>query len=723
MRGEEFKDLELNDIELSNWADEFPLERRDFLKVLGGGIVVFVTLGDTAVLEERARQRRGYPTDFNAYLRIGEDGRVSVFTGKIEMGQGVMTSQAQMAADELGVALESIDMVMGDTDLCPYDSGTYGSLTTRMFGPALRAAAAEAKGVLLELASEQLGLPKGQLRVENGLVFATADRSRSITYARLARGRRIARSLDEEAVLKSVSEFAVMGKPAKRLDAVEKVTGEAKYAGDIRLPGMLYAKVLRPPAHDATTKNVDTSEAERMPGVTVVNEDGLVAVLHEDPEAAEKAFQRIEVEFEVPQATVDHESIFDHLLAGAPQGRASDERGNLAEGEQIAASIFEEKYLDGYVAHAPIETHTSLANIEGGKATVWASTQTPFSDQGQIARALGFTEENVRVITPYVGGGFGGKTSGGQSTEAARLAMITGKPVQVAWSRAEEFFYDTFRPAAVIIIKSGIDNAGKICLWDYNVYFAGSRGSDQLYDAPHNSITVYGEWRGGGPSTHPFSTGAWRAPGANTNTFAKESQIDIMAARAGIDPLQFRLNNTSDQRLRGVLEAAAEKFGWSKAAAPSGRGHGVACGMDAGTYVAHMAEVEVDERSGRVQVKRVVCAQDMGIVINPDGAQMQMEGCITMGLGYALTEDIRFRGGEVLDRNFDTYELPRFSALPDIETVLVKNDELSPQGGGEPAIVCMGALIANAIFDATGARLFQLPMTPARVLEAIRNRV
>ncbi len=722
MRGEEFKDLELNDIEMSNWADEFPLERRDFLKVLGGGIVVFITLGDTAVLEEQARQRRGYPADFNAYLRIGEEGRVSVFTGKIEMGQGVVTSLAQMAADELEVALESIDMVMGDTDRCPWDMGTFGSLTTRMFGPALRAAAAEAKGVLLELASEQLGLLKEELSVEDGLVFAAADRNRSVTYAQLARGRSIARSLDEEAVLKSVSEFAVMGKPAKRLDAVEKVTGEAKFAGDIRLPDMLYAKILRPPAHGATTKNVDTSEAERMPGVTVVDEDGLVAVLHEDPEAAEKAFQRIEVEFEVPRATVDHESIFDHLLASAPQGRASDQRGSLADGELMAAALFEEEYLDGYVAHAPIETHTTLVNIEGGKATVWASTQTPFSDQGQIARALGFTAENVRVITPYVGGGFGGKTSGRQSIEAARLAMITGKPVQVAWSRAEEFFYDTFRPAAVVKIKSGIDNSGRICLWDYHVYFAGSRGSDQLYDAPHNSITTYGGWGGGGPSAHPFGTGAWRAPGANTNTFAKESQIDIMAAKAGIDPLQFRLNNTSDQRLRSVLEAAAKKFGWRKAASPSGRGYGIACGMDAGTYVAHMAEVEVDERSGRVRVKRVVCAQDMGIVINPDGAQMQMEGCITMGLGYALTEDIRFRGGEILDRNFDTYELPRFSDVPEIETVLVKNDELSPQGGGEPAIVCMGALIANAIFDATGARLFQLPMTPARVRAAIQNR-
>jgi isoquinoline 1-oxidoreductase len=375
--------------------------------------------------------------------------------------------------------------------------------------------------------------------------------------------------------------------------------------------------------------------------------------------------------------------------------------------------------LNSYVAHAPIETHTALAKVEGDKATVWASTQGPFGVQGQVARALGFSSENVRVITPFVGGGFGGKTSGPQAAEAARLAKLAGKPVQVAWSRAEEFFYDTFRPAAVVKIKSGITKSGKIALWDYDVYFAGSRGSQQFYNIPHHRTSTFGEWRGGGSSAHPFGTGPWRAPANNTNTFARESHIDIMASKAKMDPVEFRLKNLTDDRMSRVLKTAADKFGWTPSKAPSGRGLGVACGIDSGTYVAIIAEVEVDKRKGHVQVKRVVCAQDMGIVINPEGARLQMEGCITMGLGYALSEEIHFKGGKILDSNFDTYELPRFSWVPKIETVLVKAEDISPQGGGEPAIICMGGVIANAIYDAVGARLLQLPMTPERIKQSL----
>jgi isoquinoline 1-oxidoreductase len=698
------------------------LRRRDFIKLLGGGIVVMFTFDGSDLFAQEPRGR-GYPTDLNAYLKIGEDGRITVFSGKIEMGQGVITSLAQMAADELGVPLESIDMVMGDTDLCPYDMGTFGSMSTRFFGPALRGAAAEARSILVDLASEQLKMPKDKLSVKNGVVFVNADNTTRLSFGQLAKGQKITRKLDGKAVTKSVSEFTIMGKPEKRLDAIAKVTGKAQFAGDIRLPGMLYARILRPPAHGATMKSVDTTGADTVPDVIVIQGDGLVAVLHTDPEASEMAFSKIKAEWDIPPATVDQDTIFDHLLSVAEKPQESARKGDLAEGEKAAASVFEGKYLNGYGAHAPIETHTSVARIENGKMTVWASTQTPFPARQQIAQAVGLSQENVRVITPFVGGGFGGKSAGLQSVEAAKLAKITGKPVQVAFSRAEEFFYDTFRPAAVVKIKSGIDSTGKICLWDYQVYFAGSRSSEQFYDVPHNLIRAYGGWGGrdAASKAHLFGVGPWRAPGANINVFARESQIDIMAAQAKIDPLEFRLKNTSDKRTRAVLQAAAEKFGWKKAPAPSSRGYGIACGIDAGAYVTLIAEVKVDKTTGKVKVKRMVFAQDMGIVINPDGATMQMEGCLTMGLGYALSEEVRFKGGKILDRNFDTYELPRFSTLPEIETVLVKNDDLAPQGGGEPAIVPVGAAVANAIFDAVGARLFRMPMTPERVKAAMKK--
>jgi nicotinate dehydrogenase subunit B len=305
--------------------------------------------------------------------------------------------------------------------------------------------------------------------------------------------------------------------------------------------------------------------------------------------------------------------------------------------------------------------------------------------------------------------------------EAARLAKLAGKPVQVAWSRKEEFFYDSFRPAAVVKIKSGITTTGAISFWDYHVYFAGERGSQQFYNIPNHSTLSHGSGWGGIPGAHPFATGAWRAPANNTNTFARESQIDIMAAKAGIDTLEFRLKNLTDQKMINVLKAAAEKFAWKPGKSPSGRGWGIACGTDAGTWVATMAEVAVDKQTGDVQVKRVVCAQDMGLAINPEGATIQMEGCITMGLGYALKEDIRFKGGQILDENFDTYQIPRFSWLPIIETVIIDNKNADPQGGGEPAIITMGAVIANAIFDAVGARIFQMPMTPERVTAALNK--
>lgn len=700
-------------------ASDMPLDRREFLKLVGAGIVIVFTVGDPLTLEAQRSGRQSLPEDFNAFLRIGEDGRVTGFTGKIEMGQGVITSLAQMLADELNVPLDSVDMVMGDTDLCPWDRGTFGSLTTRVFGPSFRAAAAEARAVLLELASEILEVPLSRLKAEDAIIFDTDQAQKRVTYAELTKGKAIARRLKGEAILEAASDFTVMGKPVTRRDAREKVKGQARFAGDIREPGLLYARILRPPAHDAKRISVDTSAAKKVPGLQVIEEGDLIAVLHEDPERAEQALNQIKVEYERPDSTLDEKSIFEHLLKVAPEGEVVSEGGDLGRGEEASETVIEKTYLDGYKAHAPIEPHTATAKMEDGRLIIWASTQTPFGLKSDVASELGLPEEEVRVKPPFVGGGFGGKTRNQQAVEAARLAKLTGKPVQVAWTRAEEFFYDSFRPAAVVKVRAGINGSGRITLWDYGVYAAGQRGSEHFYDIPHHrTVTFGGGWRGA-RGTHPFRTGAWRAPANNTNTFARESHIDILAAAAGMDPLDFRLRNLKDERMTRVLRAAAKQIGWEPGKAPSGRGHGIATGIDAGTYVAHMAEVEVDEKSGHVRVKRVVCAQDMGLCVNPEGAKIQMEGCITMGLGYALAEDIRFRGGEILDLNFDTYDIPKFSWLPRIETVLIDDKGAAPQGGGEPAIICMGGVIANAIFDACGARVLQLPMTPERVKEAL----
>jgi CO/xanthine dehydrogenase Mo-binding subunit len=456
-----------------------------------------------------------------------------------------------------------------------------------------------------------------------------------------------------------------------------------------------------------------------MAGVLVVQDGDLIAVLHEHPDKAWEALEKIRAEFEPSKSKLDDKNIFDHLLEAAPQGTVVKEGGNLETGRTLAGELFETTYVNGYVAHAPIEPHTALAEVKDGKATIWASTQTPFGVKEQVAGALGMPPANVRVKSVFLGGGFGGKSASRQAVEAARLAKLAGRPVQVAWSRGEEFFHDTFMPAAIVKIRSGINGSGSIVLWDYSVYFAGSDGADLFYHVPHHKEISCGSWQDSSGS-HPFGTGPWRAPATNTNAFARESQIDIMACRVGKDPVEFRLGHLKDGRMRRVLEAAAQKFGWKPSRAPSGRGCGVACGIRSGAYVATIAEVEVDKSTGKVQVKRVVHAQDMGLVINPEGAKLQMEGSIVMGLGYALREEIHFRNGEIFDLNFDTYQIPRFSWTPIIETVLIEEDS-APQGGGEPPIVCVGAVMANAIFDAIGARLYQLPMTPERILAATKR--
>jgi nicotinate dehydrogenase subunit B len=695
------------------------MNRREFLKrigVLGGGVVVYFSYG---IPLGTAQSTRSEAPGFNAFLRIGADGRIACYTGKIEMGQGVITSLAQMAADELNAPFDAIEMIMGDTDLCSFDRGTWGSMTIRFFGPKLREAAAEARAVLLEMAAEVLRTPVDRLIAENGVIFDKTQSSNRVTYSQLSKGKIIERHLKEKASLEDVTKFTVVGKPFLRADAMEKVTGKAKYAGDIRLPDMLYAGILRPPAHGAALKSVDLSGAKQMMGVLVVQEGDLIAALHEHPDTAQEALGKIRAEFEASKSKLDDKNIFDHLLAVAPEGTVVKEGGNIETGKSLASELFEKTYVNGYVAHAPMETHTALAELKDGKATVWASTQSPFGVKEEVAGALGMPPANVRVKSVFVGGGFGGKSASRQAVEAARLAKLVGRSVQVAWSRGEEFFHDTFMPAAIVKVRSGVNGSGNITLWDYAVYFAGSDGAELFYDIPHHKEISRGNWQSSSGS-HPFGTGPWRAPATNTNSFARESQVDIMASRVGKDPVEFRLAHLTDARMRRVLEAAAQKFGWKSSKAPSGRGCGVACGIRSGAYVATMAEVEVDRSTGKVQVRRVVHAQDMGLVINPEGAKQQMEGSIIMGLGYSLKEEIHFKNGAVLDLNFDTYQIPRFSWTPTIETVLIEESS-PPQGGGEPAIVCVGAVMANAIFDAIGVRLYQFPMTPERILAAMKR--
>jgi nicotinate dehydrogenase subunit B len=715
------KKTDLNKKMQSETEEITGINRRSFVKLLGGGIFIFFQPWNTLdLLGLSTEQRRSLTTDYNSFLQIAEDGTVSCFTGKIEMGQGVITSLAQIMADELNIMLEKVKMVMGDTDLCPYDAGTWGSQTTQTFGPAMRAAAAEARTVLTGLAAEKLGVPVSQLEVMDGIVTDIENPKNRVTYAQLVKGRKLEKYLDVKPAVEDFTKFTYVGKPYKHSDAKLKVTGQAKYTGDLKLPGMVFARILRPPSHGAKLSLVDVSEAENIKGTQIVRDGDFIAVLNENHDLVDEAIIRIKAEYSFNELKVNDKNLYDRMVGADSKVNIVRTSGDLEVGSQLSDNIFESEFHDPYLAHTSIETHTALAKLEGDKMTVWASTQSPFGLQDGIVRELGFPREKVRVIVPFVGGGFGGKGAYRQGVEAARLAKLSGKPVMLVWSRDEEFFFDTFHPAGVIRIKSGIDKSGMIKLWDYSLYYGGTRGSDTIYDVPNAKTTSYSQ-NPDATIIHPFGTGAWRAPNNNANTFARESQIDIMASAASIDPLEFRLKNLKDEKMIDCWKAVADKFGYIPGKTPSGRGIGMACGTDAGTWVALMAEIKVDRSTGNVQVVRVACAQDMGLCVNPQGALIQMEGCITMGLGYALTEEVQFDGGNVHNRGFDTYNIPRFSWVPEIDCAILDRKDKPPKGGGEPAIIAVGAIIANAIFDATGARMYRMPMTPARVLEALKT--
>lgn len=694
------------------------IDRREFLKNLGGGVIIIFSLSQLGFISGYKSGIGEDLPEFNAYLRVKEDGRVDCYSGKIEMGQGINTSLAQVLADELEVGVDKIDMIMGDTELCPYDAGTWGSLTTRFHDPLIRAAAAEAREVLKKLASEKLDVPVAQLKAENGIIFVESDKNKRVTYAELTKGQKIVQTISEKPALKKPGDFKLIGNSHLRSDSLQKVTGKALYSADIHLPGMLHARIVRPPAHNSKLISVDTSAAEAIAGVQIKREDDFIVVLHASHEIAERAVRAVKADWEKPASKANNETIFEHIVKTATDSKVRHESGKLETGKKESEILFENEYHDGYKAHASIETHAATAIFEDGKLTMWASSQTPFGTQAEVAKLLNLPKEKVHLKQIFLGGGFGGKIYNRQATEAARIAkMVEGTPVQLKWSREEEFMYDMFRPAAVIKVNSGMTKEGIIKYWDFNIYCAGDRGTELFYDVPNHKTTTLDK-----SGLHPFGTGAWRAPGNSTNTFARESQIDIMAHKIGMDPLEFRLKNMNDQRAINSLELAAEKFGWTKSKPPKGTGRGIAVGTDAGTLVTIIVEVTVDLQTGKVKVNRAVVGQDMGQVVNPEGTIIQAEGCVNMGLGYSLTEDIEFDWGEVKTKNFGDYDLPLFSTIPpQIDTVWVDAMDQPPQGGGEPAIICMGGAIANAVFEACGARVFRLPVTKERVLEALKK--
>ena len=694
------------------------MRRRSFLQGAATGALTLFFSRSAGAAPIVPTRPGAYAEDFNAYLKISADGRVGCFVGKTELGQGAMTVLAMLVAEELELDPAQVDMLMGDTDLCPWDLPTGGSLTMWQTAPVLRGAAAEARAVLLGMASKTLGAPAADLALKDGAIWVKAAPNRRTTFGELVKGRKMERHLGKVKP-KPLSDCTLIGRRVPRKDALAKITGAAKYAGDLRFPGTLHACVLRPPAHGQVLATADTAAAERVPGVRIVRDGTFLAVLHPQPDTARKALALVKGSFEGTEPDVDDGRIYQYLVdKAAPGQRVVSSRGDLAAGEKRAATVVEAEYRNAYESHATLEPHTSVAKWEDGRMTVWASTQSPFVLRDEVATALKLGSDKVRIIAQFVGGGFGGKLVGPCSVEAARIAhQVPGVPIQVGWNREEDLFLDGYRPAAVVKLRSGLDAArGGITFWDSLV--AGVSQGEAEFPYEMQSTRYQAPAVAG---LHPLKIGAWRAPNAHSNAFARESQLDALAAKAGVDPVTLRRRLINDARALRLLDLAVETFGWEPAPGPTGRGIGLACGAWRQGFVVALAEVTVDKSTGKVKAERFLEAVDVGLVVNPDGARQQVEGAITMCIGQALSEEIHFKGGRILDKNFDTYLLPRFSAIPRIQVVFADNPAMPTQGIGEPPVVPVAAALANAVFDATGARVTQVPFTPERVLEALKR--
>ena len=689
----------------------FDLDRREFFKFLGAGILVVSVLTPAVAAQESggARQRRGdsLPKEIDAWLHIGENGKVTVYTGKVEMGQNIRTSLSQAVAEELHVPIKKIEMVMGDTQLTPFDMGTFGSRTTPTMNLQLRKVAAAACDVLIGLAAAQWKVDRQRLVAADGKV-TDPQTKRSLKFTQLTKGTQLTASLPEEDPLIPATKWKVAGQSTPKVDGREFVTGRHRYPSDQKLPDMLYGKVLRPPSFGATLVSLDSQKAEQM-GATVVHDGNFVGVAAASSEVAAAAVGAIQAEWKSePQPS--SKDLFDYLRKNPVEGKdptGNGDRYEVGNADQALSSAdyrLQKTYTVSYIAHVPLEPRAALAKWDGDNLTVWTGTQRPFGVRGQLAEAFRIPEDRVRVLMPDTGSGYGGKHTGETAIEAARLARAAKRPVRVMWTREEEFTWAYFRPAGVIDVIGGVRGDGTITGWEFHNYNSGSAGIRTYYEIPNQRIVFHA-------TNSPLRQGSYRALAATANHFARESHMDELAHAVKMDPLEFRLKNLKDERLRAVFEAAAKQFGSGKSRT-AGQGFGMGGGYEKLGNIATFAEVNVDRKSGDVKIVRVVSAFECGAIVNPDNLRNQIEGSNVQGLGGALFEAIEFDNGKILNGRMSEYRVPRFSDVPVLETVLLDRKDLPSAGAGECPMVGLAPAIANAIFDATGVRLRSLPLVP-----------
>ena len=764
------------------------MKRRDFLKASGALVVSFgaASLADRVGLAQGQFGTRAShidPAQLDSWVAIAADGRVTVYTGKCELGQGILTAQAQLAAEELSVPLDRVTVIMCDTDVCPDQGTTSGSQSTptNFNERNLALAAATARQALLKLASTRLGVPVDQLTAADGAVSWSSDRSKRVTYADLVAGKKLNVQLDPNAKRKTERAWAVLGKPARRLDMVAMATGTFEFVHNVRVPGMLHGAVVRPPSVGATLATVDESSLTGLPGVVkVVVKKNFVGVVCEKPWQALQAAGKLKATWTAGPALPPQRDYYEYLRKQPSRDAFVVNSGDVEATLAKAPTVVKATYFHPYQMHGSMGTSCAVADVKNGKATVWSPTQSAYGTRSCVAALLGLPPDDVRVVFTRGAGCYGLNGADTVSLDAALLSQAVGKPVRVQLSRKDEMAWENYGYAYVIEQRAGVDGSGTIVAWDYEAWFP-SRGGRPGYDRPGNVITGVlaghepqpfrpsqaaepaGEFRNGSnaaPSyvsgrvarkaggagtiaservlTHtvasPFFTGPLRSPSRLQNTFAHESFLDEIAAQLKADPVAYRLRHLSDARLKAVVSAAAKAASWDARPSPRSNtarsgvatGRGIACVAYEGDngYVAMVAEIAIDHSTGRIQPKRFVVAQDCGPVSNPDGMRNQLEGGALQGLSRALGEEVTWDDHAITSVDWRTYHsLPFGTEAPVIESVLIDTHGVEAMGAGETAITIVAAAVGNAIFDATGVRIREVPFTPDRIKRALTSRV
>ena len=750
------------------------ITRRQFLKSTGALIVSFNLFPPAGkVFAQFATLPSGDidPTSLDSWLAITPDGLVTFYTSKVEIGTGTITALAQIVAEELDVPVARIKMDSGDTSRTIEQGSTVGSRSIERAGPQVRQAAAAARQELLKLAAAQLGVPDARLTVADGVVSVIGDASKKINYGQLIGGKRFNTKITAsgtgwdmkvapEVKAKDPKTYKIVGQPVKRFEIPAKVTGEHNYIHDVRIPGMLHGRVVRPPVINTEPENIDQDSIRGIPGVVMIVREGkFVGVIAKTEWAAIKAARALKVTWAKPTSKVPGtpDELFTYLRNTKPARALKPvDKGNVAAALTQGKKTYQATCRWPFQSHGMLGPSCSIAEVKGDKATIWSGPQGPFRTRSTVAAILGLKEQNVRIVYHEASGSYGRMSTDDGAEDAALMSRAAGAPVRVQWSRQDEHGWAPKGPAQVDEMKAAVDGDGKLIAWDFADYSqpwtaSGSTpllASLQVGLTPNNPGGSNGTQSGGEfyaianqlivcnhinwhfPEPIPLRTSNLRAPGDIARCFASEGFMDEIAADLKVDPVEFRMRHlTANKRGAECLKAAVDKAGWQKRPSPApassgniARGRGVAMTQRANTYIAIVAEVEVNKSSGQVAVKRIVCSHDCGLMINPDGVMNQVEGNVIQGVSRALYEEVKFdTNGGVTSLDWATYPILRFPDLPDLDVVLINRPEMNPLGAGEGATIPPAAAIANAIYDAVGVRLREGPFTPNRVLAGMKK--